>query len=73
MLCALVIAMHDLLEYRYMDVVTGNLLCFVQIACGSKNDCEITSEEASESPEENYQELFTKTKKWRIGDNKSSA
>ena len=23
--------------YRYMDVVTGNLFCFVQIACGSKN------------------------------------
>ena len=56
-----------------MDVVKGNLLCFVQIACGSKNVCEITSEEASESPEENYQELFTKTKKWRNGDNKSSA
>ena len=23
--------------YRYMDVITGNLFCFVQIACGSKN------------------------------------
>ena len=23
--------------YRYMDVVTENLFCFVQIACGSKN------------------------------------
>ena len=23
--------------YRYMDVVTGDLFCFVQIACGSKN------------------------------------
>ena len=23
--------------YRYIDVITGNLFCFVQIACGSKN------------------------------------
>ena len=37
---------HDLLEYRYMDVVTGNLflLLLLNMARGFENVCEIISD-----------------------------
>ena len=38
---------HDLLEYRYMDVVTGNLfllLLLFNMARGFENVCEIISD-----------------------------
>ena len=38
---------HDLLEYRYMDVVTGNLfllLLLFNMARGLENVCEIISD-----------------------------
>ena len=44
---------HDLLEYRYMDDVTGNLFIFVlfKMAWGFENVCEIISYKASENLE----------------------
>ena len=43
-----------LMEYRYMDDVTGNLFFFVLFKTESvfENVCEITSDSAGESPEE---------------------
>ena len=44
---------HDLLEYRCMDDVTGNLFIFVllKMARGFENICEIISDKASENLE----------------------
>ena len=44
---------HDLLGYRYMDDVTGNLLIFVLFIMerGFENVCEIISDKASENLE----------------------
>ena len=44
---------HDLLEYRYVDDVTGNLLIFVlfKMARGFENVLEIIADKASENLE----------------------
>ena len=45
------VSAHNLVEYRYMDDVTGNFVFFVllNMARGFQNVCEITSDKISES------------------------
>ena len=74
----LVIA-HDLLEYRYMDDVTGNVF---SLFCSTwrailKMFVRLTWIQASESLEKKISKsylhyLYYKEKKWRKGDKKSS-
>ena len=65
---------HDLLEYRYMDDVTGNLF---SLFCSTwravlKMFVRLFLIKASESHEKNLAKAIYKEKKWRKGEKKSS-
>ena len=75
MLCALwLVIAHNLLEYRYMDDVTGKFLFFVllNMARGFENVCEIISDKTSESLQKSLAGAIYKEEKWRNGNKKSS-
>ena len=75
MLCTLwLVIAHNLLEYRYLDDVTGKFLFFVLLntARGFENVCEIISDKTSESLQKSLAGAIYKEEEWRNGNKKSS-
>ena len=75
MLCALwLVIAHNLVEYRYMDDVTGNFVFFVLLntARGFENVCEIIPDKTSESLQKSLAGAIYKEEKGKNGNKKSS-
>ena len=69
-----VIGHCHLVEYRYMDEVTGNFVFFVllNMARGFENVCEIISDKTSESLQKSLAGAIYKEEQGRNGNKKSS-
>ena len=64
---------HVLLEYRYMDDVTGNLcVVLLNMVRGFENVCEIISDWASKSLEKSLEWVIYRGEKWRNTGEKST-
>ena len=64
---------HVLLEYRYMDDVTGNLcVVLLNMVRRFENVCEIISDWASKSLEKSLEWVIYREEKWRNRGEKST-